>query len=248
MSVFTVCLNNTLRKIFGHRKYWVFYILSCCMVLFFTLFTRGGMRLSFGMLSYSFSNGAFLALSVLSAGILPLLSFMMASDLFAMEMSDNTIKVELLRPIGKSKLYFAKCAGMLAYASMLLLSSFILCMAVSILNGWADKLLTILFAHMMSLVLCCVFITFSSLLAVWTVNPSLTMFLCILIYIVLTVFSNLFTFVGAISFTSYYSWFKMIMGSVIPWRNVGATLGLLLSYIGVFAITGQLLFDRRDAA
>ena len=247
MSAFIVSVRNTFRKILGHRKYQVFYIISCGLVLFFTFFTQGGMRFNFGMLSYSFSNGAFLALSVLSALILPLLSFMLASDLFAMEMSDNTIKVELLRPVDKSKLYFAKCVGVLTYFVMILLSSFLLCLVVSLFSGWTDKLVVILFAHIMTKVLCCVFITFSSLIAVWTTNPSLTMFLCILIYIGLTVFSNLYTFVGAVSFTSYYSWFKMIMGSVIPWRNVGSTLGLLLSYIGVFAIAGQLVFDRRDA-
>ena len=247
MNAFIVSVRNTLRKIFGHRKYWVFYIISCGLVLFFTLFTQGGMRLNLGALSYSFSNGAFLALSVLSSIILPLLSFMLASDLFAMEMSDNTIKAELLRPVGKSKLYFAKCTGILTYLAMILLSSFMICLLISLFSGWADKLVIILFAHIMSLALCCVFITFSSLIAVWTVNPSLTMFLCILIYIALTVFSNLYTVVGAVSFTSYYSWFKMIMGSVIPWRNVWSTLGLLLSYIGVFVIAGQLIFDKRDA-
>ena len=218
------------------------------MVLFFAIFTQGGMRLNLGALSYSFSNGAFLALSVLSAFILPLLSFMLASDLFAAEISDNTIKSELLRPIGKSKLYFAKCTGILYYCVLILLSSLVICIGVSLFSGWVDKLIVIFFAHIMSVVLCFVFIAFSSLIAVWTANPSLTMFLCILIYIVLTVLSNLFTVVGAVSFTSYYSWFKMIMGSVIPWKNVGATLGLLLSYIGVFEITGQLLFDKRDVA
>ena len=248
MNSFVVSVRNTLRKIFGHRKYWVFFILSCLMVLFFTLFTQGGMRLNLGAVSYSFSNGAFLALSVLSAVILPLLSFMMSADLFAMEISDNTIKADLLRPVGKSKLYFSKCCGVLSYCALILLASLVICLLVSIFSGWLDKLVVIFFAHIMSLVLCSVFIAFGSLVAVWTANPSLTMFLCIIVYIVLTVLSSLFTVVGAVSFTSYYSWFKMIMGSVIPWRNVGATFGLLLSYIGVFTIAGQMIFDRRDVA
>ena len=248
MNAYISSVVNTLRKIFGHRKYLVFFIISSCLVLFFTLFTQGGMRLDLGALSYSFSNGAFLALSALSAIVLPLLSFMMSSDLLAMEISDNTIKSELLRPVGKSKLYFAKCTGILAYCALILLSSLVICLAVSLFGGWANQLVVIFFAHIMSLVLCCVFITFSSLVAVWTANSSLTMFLCILAYIGLTVLSNLFTVVGAVSFTSYYSWFKMIMGSVIPWRNVGVTLGLLLSYICVFAIVGQLVFDKRDVS
>lgn len=248
MKAFAVTSQNTLKKIWGLRKYKVFFILSSCLVLFFTLFTQGGMRLHMGFLSYSFSNGAFLALSAFGAVILPFLSFMLCSDLYASEMSDHTIKTELLRPVGKSGLYFAKFAGILYYFISILLVSFGICLVTSFFGGWADKLFVIFIAHIMSIVLCCVFIAFGSMVAVWTANASLTMFICILIYILLTILSNLFTTVGAISFTGYYNWFKMIMGSVIIWKNVFVTLGLLLSYIGVFSIVGQLLFDRRDAA
>ena len=248
MNAFLSTSRNTQRKILGHRKYKVFFIISCCIVLFFTLFSRGGMRLSIGPVSFSFSNGAFLALSVLSSFILPLLSFMLCSDMFALEISDHSLKSELLRPVGKVKLYFAKLTGILTYCSAILLASFIISLLVSFFGGWADKIVMIFFAHVMSIVLCCVFIAFSSLIAVWTANSSLTMFLCILIYIVLTVLSGLFTVVGAISFTGYHSWFKMIMGSVILWKNVCVSLGLLLSYIGLFSLVGQFLFDRRNAA
>ena len=248
MNAFTATSKNTFKKILGHKKYKVFFIISCLLVLFFTVFTKGGMRLNIGPLSYSFANGAFLALSVLGAVILPLLSFMLGADIYASELSDHTIKNELLRPVGKVKLYFAKLTGILYYCITILLASFVICTAVSVFGRWADKLVIIFFAHIMSILLCCVFITFSSLIAVWTANSSLSMFLCILIYIALTVFSNLFTTFGAISFTGYFSWFKMIMGSTIPWRNVFVTLGLLLSYTGVFSVTGQLLFDRRNAS
>ena len=248
MNAFIATSKNTYRKILGHKKYKVFFVISCLLVLFFTFFTRGGMRLNIGPLSYSFTNGAYLALSVLGAVILPLLSFMLSADIYAAELSDHTIKNELLRPVGKIKLYFAKLAGILYYCITILLASFIICAAVSLFGGWADKLIIIFFAHLMSIILCCVFISFSSFIAVWTANASLTMFLCILIYITLTVLSNLFTTIGAISFTGYYSWFKMIMSRTILWDNVAVTLGLLLSYIGVFTVTGQLLFDRRDAS
>ena len=248
MNAFTATAKNTYNKILGHKKYKVFFIISCLLVLFFTFFSRGGMQLTIGSLTFSFTNGAFLALSVLGALILPLLAFMLGADMFASEIADHTIKNELMRPVGKVKLYFAKLTGIMFYCITILLASFTICAAVSLFGGWANKLVIIFFAHVMSIILCCVFVTFASLIAVWTANSSLTMFLSILIYIALTVLSALFTSFGAISFTGYYSWFKMIMGSVIPWKNVFVTLGLLLSYIGVFTTIGQLLFDKRDAA
>ena len=246
MNAFMSTAKNTFGKITGHRKYKVFFVLSCCLVLFFTLFSRGGMRLNLGPLSYSFNNGAFLALSALTAVILPLLSFMLCSDIIASEISDHSLKSELLRPIGKVKLYFAKLTGTLFYCVSILMASFVICLAVSLYGGWVDLLFTIFIAHAMSIALCIVFISFAGLVAVLSASSSLTMFICILIYIALTVLSNLFTVVGAVSFTGYHSWFKMIMGSVILWKNVFVTLGLLLSYTAVFSLLGQFRFDRRD--
>lgn len=246
MSVFLTASGNTLRKIWGHRKYQVFMTIVCLLSAFFSIYSRGGMRFSIGAISFSFSNGANLALSALSNIFLPLLAFMLCSDLYAHELSDNTIKVEFLRPIGRTKLYYAKFTGILAYCGLILLSSYIICVVIGIMNGSVSNVLQLFLANILSLISCGVFIAFAGMFAVWSGNPSLTMFLSILLYIVALIAVNANSTFGAIFFTGYNGWYKMVLGSVVQWKNLFISFLLLLSYTALFSSIGQLLFSQKN--
>ena len=245
MSTFGIGVKTTLKKIFSRKKYIVILILCALISIFLSLYSSGGIRLNLGFVSFSFSNGAYAAFSVLDSLFLPLSALMLCSDFLAHEIADNTIKTELLRPIGRTKLFFSKLTGMLLYLTLILGISVLFCSIIGLFTGHI-QFIRVLLSALMILVNCAVYLAFSSFLAVWTGNPSLTMFLGILIYIALSALSVIAGFGAALAFTAHTGWYKMVLGSVIPWKTIGLTAVLFLSYIGVLCGLGQLLFDRRN--
>lgn len=246
MSMFIAAWHNTLDKIFARGKYRVVFILAIILTLFFSLFSGSGLRFRLGIIDFSFSNGAYLSLAGLSGVLLPLCSFMLCSDLIAHELSDSSIKSEILRPIGRAKLYLSKLTAIVTYNAIVLFVCFVIAAIIGMINGSVSNVLTLFIAQIMSLLVCAVFVAFSGLIASLTGNPSMTMFLSILLYIGLALVGSLSNQIGAVLFTGQIAWYKMIIGSQIPWKNLGTILLMLFAYLGLFSAFGQMLFERKN--
>ena len=245
MNTFWIGVKTTLKKISSRKKYIVIFILCSLISIFLSLYSAGGMRLNLGFVSFSFSSGAYATFAVLDGVFLPLCALMLCSDFIAHEISDNTIKTELLRPISRTKLFFSKLTGMLLYLALILGTSVLFSGIIGAFFGNIQIGRTLLSAVMI-LINCGVYLAFGSFLATWTGNPSLTMFLGILIYIAMSALSVIAGLGAALAFTAHTGWYKMVLGAIVPWSTVGSVAVLFLSYIGIFCGLGHLLFDRRN--
>lgn len=246
MTTVWVGARNTLNKIWQRGKYKVFFLICCAASLLLALYSRGGHSVVISGLAFNLSRGSYSMLELLNTIFLPLLSFMLCADYYAHELSDGTIRGELLRPTGRGSLYFGKALGMLLYCGEILLANMLIGTAVNVFTGALGSLPLFWLSTIMSLLVTACFIAISAFAANVLKHPSLLMFVMIIGYVLLLFVGSAFSGIGAFLFTSYVNWYKMILGSIIPWRNLVVTLLLLLSATTLFSSLGQVVFERRD--
>lgn len=246
--MFRATAKNTLDKIRHRGKYTIFFLICCALSLVLALYSRGGQSVAVSGFAFNLSQGSYSMLELLNSIFLPLLSFMLCADYYAHELSDGTIKAELLRPVGRGVLYFGKLFGMLVYCATILLANVIIGSIIGLFTGALASIPQFMLSSLMSLLPAACFLALGSFAAMALKHPSLLMFVLIIGYVLMMFVGSAFANVGAFLFTSYLNWYKMITGSVIPWRNLFVILALLLSSTTLFATLGQVIFDRRDIA
>lgn len=246
MSSFFTAFGNNFKKIRLRKKYIVIFVLACLCAAFIALFSRGGFSFSLGPLSLNFTDAPYTVLGLFSNFVLPLCAFMIMSDIVAHEIADSSIKSELLRPVSRGKLYMAKSLAALAYCAVLLFAAFIITVLISLFQGASHQIGKLFLSNLMGLLPCAVCIAMSGCIGAFTANPTLGMFLSVVIYAALFAASAFSGFWTAISFTGQLSWYKMILGEQIPWQKLLTSAAMLLSYTVFFSAIGQWLFGRRN--
>lgn len=246
MSTFKIGTAVTVKKIFSRKKYIVIFILSLLISTFVTLFSSGGFNLSIGFLSVSFSSGLYTMLAMLNGFFLPIIALVLCADLIGQEIADGIIKLELMQPISRVKLYFSKLMGILLYCIILLLSGTLIAFILGIFTSGIQNPLRLLLSLAMIILSIMTYIACSAFIASLSGNGTLTMFIGIIAFIALVIFSFTSPIGSAISFTSHTGWYKMATASVLPAKNILQTSILFLAYCGLFGAIGQLLFDRRN--
>ena len=246
MTSFNTAFANNFKKIWARRKYKVIFALCCLIAVFISLFSQGGMSFRMGIMSFSFSDASYTILGIFSSAILPLSAFMLMSDLIGHEISDATLKTELLRPISRGKLYLSKSLAAFAYCAALLFAAFLISVTILLIQGVRQQVGVLFLSYLMGLMPTLVCVSLSGFLASLTGNPTLGMLLSVLIYVALfaaSAFSHVFM---AVSFTGQLSWYKMILGSQIQWGKLGLSALMQVSYAVFFSALGQGIFSRRN--
>ena len=246
MSTLVAAAQNTHSKTWLRNKYRVFALLAAAASVWCAVSAFAGRTFHAGDLTLSLTGSPFTMLELLNVLWVPLLSFMMASDFFASELSGHAIKFEVLRPIGRSGLYLSKMAGMLLYCAELYAGSLLIHAVLAILFRGAYVLPFLLAGSLMSLLVALTFVSVSCFVANLLGHASLAMFVLILVYAVMSFVGSAFPQFGVFFFTSYLNWYKMFAGSHIPWSGILSSVAMLLSTIGMTTALGQWLFDRKD--
>ncbi len=234
-----------LRKIFSRKKYIVLLLiqLALCFLISFSLsfnaLSNIGIRLDVPSVPYIMLGGLYTV-------VLPLLIFMLASDMFAGEIENASIKCVLLRPISRAKIYLSKIIAILAYILINLLATFALLYITRLATGGASDFFNMLVAYVMTIVPMIAFAGMASLFALCLNNSSLAMFCSFIVYIIMQAITVIWPSVGAIFFTSHLGWYKMLFGIAINFGNLTNTLLLLLSSSVLFGLGGYTLFEKKQ--
>ena len=221
-------------------------------------------------------NVVYGALSMYRTFLIPLAVFMLSADVFTQELESKSIKCVLVRPINRFDAYLAKCLAILCYVAIALGIGYIAAETWQIvawgLSGNASatsgifggdasaapaasaayaaaRLLIIaesLASYALTLLPMAAFITVAAFIAILIRSPALVMFLCIVLYILFAFFGTFNSAVGAALFTTYSSWYRMWFGERLPWRNLLAAAGLMLSTCVVFFGFGYFIFDKKE--
>ena len=250
MERFLASLSNELFKLRKRKKYLVFLIIgavicvaSALRVLIVNYITDGGVSREAILGGLMSSNLPFILLI-----FLPLMAVRAASDLFVGEQVDHTLRFSLMRPVGKGKLFFSKAAAVFLLCAFDLAVLYVVSTVAQVgLGGGTEGILTSLGACLLDLIPLAVLVLFFCLINQLVRGSSLTVLLCVVLYIGLLVMGTYLPAVGGLVFTGYLRWHNLWIGIALPFFSLLPRIGLLAGYGLVFGCCGYLLFDRKEA-
>ena len=195
----------------------------------------------------SLSNFMFVALPPLCSIFLPLVIFMLAADLYTHEIENKSIKCCLMRPVSRLSVYLSKFLAITCYTALLLGVAFVVTGVFQVISdGSANALGGALGAYAVSLLPLLGFIATAAFISVLVPNPSMSMFLSIIVYVAMLAASLIWSQAGSAFFTSYLGWYKMWMGSGVPAGHIITTIALITSYSALVFMCGYFVFDKKD--
>lgn len=236
-------------KIFTRKKFYVLLLIQlfiCAATVFFTSangFKYFGMSVDLPSVPYIFLNG-------LVSVVLPLLVFMICTDLFAHELEDLSIKAILLRPISRFKVYTSKFLAIVFYVALNLMATFLLVVTIKIiLSGDVSDFSGLFSAYFLSIFTMLAFISLGIFLSLLIGHPAMAMFCSFILYIAAYAITIVSPQIGAMFFTSHLEWYKMFAGISFDSRaasNILNTFLLFTSYTVLLGIGGIVLLERKE--
>ncbi len=249
MNMFYASLKNELRKLRSRKKFFVFLIIEVLMCAIWILGSLAVTKISTGaitgtiMLSYLPMN----MLSFLIQVYIPLIVFMAACDLFTGEFQDGTIRATFMRPVSRFKQYMSKIVaililGIIYLGTLLILSAVIQGLVIRSLEGIPTAFL----AYGLDIVPLFILVLFAGLVNQFSGNPSLSMVLCVILYLGLSIAGILIPQMSGLMFTGYLEWHNLWLGTTVPFWAMVPKLGLLLGYALIFGAGGYYFFEKKE--
>lgn len=253
MPMLIANLKNELFKLRRRKKYWVLLIIGCAVsmasalrLLIANFITGGNMAAEAreALLGGLMNSNLFFILLL----FLPLMAVMAASDLYVGEEADHTIRFSLMRPVAKEKLFFSKAlAVFLLCAFDLAVLYIVTTLTQVVLGGGTRGIASSLGACLLDLVPLAVLILFFALINQLVKGSSLTVLLCVVLYLGLLALGTYMPSVGGLIFVGYMRWHNLWIGTTLPFLAMLTRIGLLAGYALIFACGGYLLFERKEA-
>jgi ABC-2 type transport system permease protein len=181
--------------------------------------------------------------------ILPLFIFMVVSDLFVGEVSSRTLKLTLVRPISRLKVYVSKLIAIgifiIIQLEVMWLSSIIV--GSVMFHGWSLREFfqvwlgyTLDFLPMLTLGAFAVFI------GQFFTNTSGAFALCTVLFIIAKIAGIVFPSLNAFLFTSYTNWHSLWIDSSVTGSNLIDVTLVILSSLILFFTLGYYKFDIKE--
>lgn len=241
-------LRNELLKLFARKKYFVFLVIEIGICLVAVLAQSAIMRAAFdGAAELQLVNLSLSMLTFFIQAYIPLVIFMAACDLFASEVQENTLKVALMRPVSRMKVFVSKVLAVTAMAFLYMLVLFLATMLMeAFFGGGVSDFWTGFGAYLLDLIPLFILVLMAALINQLTQNATFAMFLSILIYLALVVAGMFIPQTAGLLFTGYMQWHNVWLGSTLPFHAMASKILLLLGYAVVFFGAGFFFFDRRE--
>ncbi len=188
-------------------------------------------------------------LDFMSSLILPLFVLMLTSDLFSGEYSDNSIVMTLVRPITRNKLYISKILAIGISILGLLLGTFIISLAASLLGGnlsdCMDKLPSNFISYVSSVMPMLLIAIITAFAAQFTKNGSLTVVIMIMASVLMSAASLFIPELANFAPTTYLSWHRNFY-SELNLPVITNEFLYMLAYGIIFMFAGTYLFAKKD--
>ena len=251
MTAFIASYRNEWDKLKSRKKYIVFLFIGIGICLIWAglgqlISTFARMQ---GGISLTIAPTPMGALPFFLQILVPFLMFMGVTDLLTVEGADNTMKAMICRPAERWKLYSSKILAVVTYAAIYLACVFVVCAVLNQIFGKPLSLTDILIAlasYALTLIPLAILASFAALIALLGRSGTLTMFLLLLFYLVLSALPVFFPVFSEMLFTSYLSWYRLWIGALPGATKMIHMLLIVFGYGTVFFTAGSLLFDRKE--
>jgi ABC-2 type transport system permease protein len=248
-SLYANIINES-QKIFLKRKNVVLLILSAIITIG-TAFIVSTVHKGLGIYAIRPVDFPIYILGFFTRVLLPLFIFMWASDIFAGEIAERNLKIVLVRPITRFKVFISKnvaigCALIITLAIVFIFSSI-----SSIFLGAAGKeffkgLAYAAEAYIVAIIPMISLAAAVSFVVQFFKNSSGALTTSIILYIVLMLLPVVFPQASTILLTSYTNWHVLWLGSTVSITKLIYAFLIMLSNCLIFFAAGFYLFDARD--
>ena len=235
---------NESEKLFLKKKTIFFFIITA-IIPFLSAILLSKFQNSFGIAAISPLGFMVTMLDLFTTLFLPLFIVMAAADEFSGEISDRTLKLTLLRPISRFKVYTSKIMSIGIYIIATLLIILISSTLSGLFLGNGSmvfqniKITIAAFFPAMGIALLSVFI------AQIFKNASGAIITLIFVFIGLRILGFFIPIILRISLISYLNWHVLWLGNVGIGR-LSNIFVIILSYYIIFFAAGFGIFDNKD--
>lgn len=249
MSILIANTLNELDKIFLKKKNIFFLCLTAIITAVFSI-AINLFQSKFGIAAVTGSNYPIAVLGYLVKIFLPLFIFLAAADLLAGEIQHKTLKLTVVRPISRFKVYLSKNIAIGAYAIInlfvVLFVSIIAGMFFSVKGGLLSGIIRSLAAYGIDIIPVLVLTITAVFITQFFSSSSTTLISSIFIYIALYGLSMFFPLVLRLSFTNYLDLHVLWLSGNVSFLKLINTLLMLVSYGIIFLSAGFYFFDKRN--
>lgn len=203
-----------------------------------------------GVLIFGSGDFPVWVLGFFTSVLLPLYIFMWSADSLAGSVEDLSIKMALLRPVTRFKIYLAKNLAII----ILVLFNLIIALLASLgafglvpaATGFMAGLGRGLAAYLLAIFPLIGLIVIATFISQMVRSGSAALLAGILFYLAGLALPLLSPVLGSLLPTAYTSWHLLWLAPVINWRAVGMALVVLMANYMIFFPAGYYLFERKD--
>jgi len=247
MNVLKANIINEVQKLFLKKKITVLLIITA-IICFLSAFFISSIQAKLVFIAVDSVSFPLMNLSVFTNVFLPLFIFMTVAELFSGELGDKSLKLVLIRPISRLKVYISKNIAVAIYIIINLLVIFIVStLSGMLLNGKSGfNIPNIMFAYFIDIIPAVVLALFASFIAQFFKSSSGAIITCILFFILIKILSLFVSGLNNVIFTSYLNWNAIWSIGHFSFLSTVNTLFMILSYGVIFFTAGYYFFDKKE--
>lgn len=204
-----------------------------------------------GVFVFRFSDYPIFMLGLFTNILLPLFVFMWTADTFAGEVGENTLKIVLVRPITRYKVYISKISAVGVFILITLMVAFISSMLAGFGLGEAASvtvggLLHGLLIYIVAAVPMLAIAVAAAFIAQFFKGSSGALMTSIFLYLFARMLPMVVPDFAKISLFSYMDWHWLWLGNSVGVDKIGYALLIILSSSIIFFAAGSYLFDTKN--
>lgn len=240
---------NELVKLLARRKTIVFLVLTA-LIPIIAAAAASRLQFGFGVAALTSADFPVVLLGFYTAVYLPLLLFMTASDMFAGEAGDKTMKLLLTRPITRFQAFASKLAAMLGYTALLLAIALVVSVASLLFLGGAGTVVQGLgrtaAAYVTALLPLFTLGLAAAFIAQFFKNGSGALTVCILLYALAKLGAYFVPALAVYTPAAYTDWHMLWLGASVASGKILNVFMFLAACCILFFTGGYTLFERKQ--
>jgi ABC-2 type transport system permease protein len=241
-------INETEKQFW--KKKTVFFLILSALIPIAGAALIASFQNKWGIASIAAADYPIMILGLFTSFILPLFVFMAAADSFAGEVSANTLKITLMRPISRFKIYASKHISLGIYTMLYLaaagLASVISGLFFNVKSGMGAGILDAILAYTVTVIPFIALTCIAVLIAQFTRSGSGALIICILAYMGIKAAAFFLPQVSLYSLTSYMDWHVLWLSSSITMGKL-ANIFMFMAACSILCFTaGFYFFDKKE--
>lgn len=247
MNALLTSWHNEAEKLWLRKRTRAVLALSVLIPILLTL-GLGLLGRTFALTAALGGQVSVITLNLLTGYLLPLYLFIAAAEMFAGETAARTMKLTLVRPVTRAKLFASKVLALSSAAAVILVVAWIVCAVSSLLSfpvltasEWTDSLI----AYIVSIVP----LVALSLIAVWIAmffaNSAAAIGLMILVYVAMKLLPVIFPIFTIWSPFAYMDWHTLWFGDGAGTGKLLQSFFILIAYSMMAYVSSVTRFERK---